>query len=83
MLQYDQHDRRQRDHPQQRVTVLGPGGQIRRPVAGIDETDGHEQSRPDIFEYFQPARDGMMPAAVEKPPDPTIHKRLLKNGLHG
>ena len=79
MLQYDQHDRRQRDHPQQRVTVLSPGGQIRRPVAGVDEADGHEQSRPDVFEYLQSARDGMVLTAVEKPPDPMSHSpdRLL------
>ena len=53
VLQDYQHDGRERHHPQQRVAELRPRRKIRRPVAGVDETYRHQQSRSDISEHVQ------------------------------
>ena len=48
MLQDDQHDRGQRDHPQQRVAKLRARGHVGGPVARIDKADGDEQPGADV-----------------------------------
>ena len=48
VLQDDQHDRGQRDDPQQRVAKLRAGGHVGGPVARIDKADGHEQPGADM-----------------------------------
>ena len=40
VLQQDEHNRGQRDHPEQQVAVLSAGGDVRSPVAGVDKTNG-------------------------------------------
>jgi hypothetical protein len=65
MLQDDQHDRRERDHPQQGITVVGSCGQVRCPVARIDEAYGNEQSRADILEDFEAALSRVVSFAGE------------------
>ena len=48
VLQHDEHDRGQRDDPQQRVAKLRAGGHIGGPIARVDKADGHEQSGADM-----------------------------------
>jgi len=48
VLQHDEHDRGQRDDPQQRVAKLRAGGHIGGPIARVDKADGHEQSGADV-----------------------------------
>ena len=48
VLQDDQHNRGQRDDPQQRVAKLRAGGHIGGPIAWVDKADGHEQSGADM-----------------------------------
>ena len=48
VLQDDQHNRGQRDDPQQRVAKLRARGHIGGPVARVDKADGHEQSGADM-----------------------------------
>ena len=50
MLQDDEHDRRQRDHPEQRIAEFRSGSHIRSPVSRIDEADRDEYTRSDIFQ---------------------------------
>ena len=44
VLQRDQHERRERDDPQQRVAKLRPSRHVRCPVARVDEAYGHEEA---------------------------------------
>ena len=48
VLQHDEHDRGQRDDPQQRVAKLRAGGHIGGPIAWVDKADGHEQPGADM-----------------------------------
>ena len=48
VLQHDEHDRGQRDDPQQRVAKLRAGGHIGGPIARVDKADGHEQPGADM-----------------------------------
>ena len=48
VLQHDEHDRGQRDDPQQCVAKLRAGGHIGGPIARVDKADGHEQSGADM-----------------------------------
>lgn len=48
VLQHNEHDRGQRDDPQQRVAKLRAGGHVGGPVARIDKADGHEQPGADM-----------------------------------
>ena len=48
VLQDDQHNRGQRDDPQQRVAKLRACGHIGGPVARVDKADGHEQPGADM-----------------------------------
>ena len=48
VLQHNEHNRGQRDDPQQRVAKLRAGGHIGGPVARIDKADGHEQPGADM-----------------------------------
>ena len=40
MLQKDQHDRGERDHPQKLIAIPRTGGNVRSPVPGIDKAYG-------------------------------------------
>ena len=53
VLQHNQHDCRQGDDPQQGIAEIGPCRKIRSPVARVDETDGHEQARTDVFKEIK------------------------------
>ena len=48
VLQHDEHNRGQRDDPQQRVAKLRARGHIGGPVARVDKADGHEQPGADM-----------------------------------
>ena len=48
VLQHDEHNRGQRDDPQQRVAKLRAGGHIGGPIARVDKANGHEQPRADM-----------------------------------
>ena len=48
VLQHNEHNRGQRDDPQQRVAKLRARGHIGGPVARIDKADGHEQPGADM-----------------------------------
>ena len=50
VLEQDQHEGGEGDHPEQRVAVGRAGGDVGGPVAGIDEADGHEEAGADVFE---------------------------------
>ena len=47
-LEEDQHERPQRDDPQQRVAELAPAGHVGRPVARVDEADGDDEPRSQV-----------------------------------
>ena len=53
VLKDDEHDRGERHHPEELVAVFRTGGDIRRPVAGIDETHRDDESRPERTENVQ------------------------------
>ena len=42
VLKHDEHDRRERHHPQKNIAVGSSGGKIGRPVSRIDESDGDQ-----------------------------------------
>ena len=68
MLQGDEHDGRQRDHPQQRIAVFRPGRKVAGPVAGIDEAHGDQQAGADVLEDVERAQHmgmGMAPEFAE------------------
>ena len=48
VLQHDEHNRGQRDDPQQRVAKLRARGHIGGPVARVDKADGDEQPGADM-----------------------------------
>ena len=48
VLQHDEHNRRQRDDPQQRVAKLRARGHIGGPIARVDKADGDEQPGADM-----------------------------------
>ena len=48
VLQHNEHNRGQRDDPQQRVAKLRARGHIGGPVARVDKADGHEQPGADM-----------------------------------
>ena len=56
VLQDDEHHGGERHHPEQGIPVVGARGEVRRPVAGVDESHGDQQSRSDVFQYLQPSR---------------------------
>ena len=49
MLQKDQHDRGERDHPQKLIAIPRTGGNVRSPVPGIDKTDRDQKSRTNVL----------------------------------
>ena len=49
MLQENQHDRGQRNHPKEVVAELGAGRDIGGPIPGINETYGYQQARSQIL----------------------------------
>ena len=53
VLQGNQHDGGEGHDPQQRIAVFRSRCEVARPVARIDETDGHEQPRADVLENIQ------------------------------
>ncbi len=55
VLEHDQHQGGEGDHPQQRVAVTGPGGDVGGPVTRIDETDRDQQTRPNVAENLEGA----------------------------
>ncbi len=50
VLEDDEHQGRQGDHPEKGVAVPGPRGDVRGPVAGVDEADRDQESRADVPE---------------------------------
>ncbi len=52
VLKQNQHDRGERDHPEQRIPELRSGGDVGGPVAGIDEPHCDQQARPDVLQEF-------------------------------
>ena len=50
VLQGDEHDGTERNHPKQRIAEGGACGEVARPVARVDEADGNQQARSDILE---------------------------------
>ncbi len=52
VLQQNQHNRRQRHHPQQQITVICPRRQVRGPVAGVDKADGNQKPRSQVTQKF-------------------------------
>ena len=65
VLQGDEHDRRQRHHPEQGVAVGRTGGEVARPVARIDEAYRDQQSGADVSEYIKSTQDMRVPLALE------------------
>jgi len=56
MLQEDEHDRRESNHPEQTIPIHGAGSHIRSPVARIYKTDSDKKSWADILENFKGAQ---------------------------
>jgi len=52
VLQEDQHERAQRDDPEQRVAELGAAGDVGGPVARVDEADGDDEARAEVAQEF-------------------------------
>ena len=52
VLQEDEHERAERDDPQQRVAELRPAGDVGRPVAGVDEADGDDEPGAQVAEQL-------------------------------
>ena len=48
VLQHNEHNRGERDDPQQRVAKLRARGHIGGPVARVDKADGHKQPGADM-----------------------------------
>ena len=52
VLQEDQHQRAERDDPEQVVAELGAAGDVRRPVAGVDEADRDDEPRAQVAQQL-------------------------------
>ena len=53
MLQHNEHNSRQGNHPQQGVPEVRSCRKIRSPVARIYKTNGHKQTGTNIFKEIQ------------------------------
>ena len=56
VLQKNQHDRGQGDHPQKLVAVTRSGGNVGCPVSRVDKTDRDKKSRAEIAEKIHARR---------------------------
>lgn len=56
VLEDYQHYGRQRHDPKQGVAELRARREVRGPVAGVYEADGHEKPRADVFQQFERGR---------------------------
>jgi hypothetical protein len=65
VLEHDQHPRRQRDDPQQHTAKLRAAGDVRGPVARIDEAHRDQHSRPDVAEDVERRQRGRVRRFVE------------------
>ena len=55
MLQGDEHDGGERDHPEQHIAIGWTRGKVARPVAWVDEAHSNEQPWSDIFDDVEGA----------------------------
>ena len=65
VLQEDQHERAERDDPQQLVAELRAAGDVGSPVAGVDEADGDHEARPEVAQQL--AREQVTGEAARPP----------------
>ena len=61
VLQKDQHQRAQRDDPEQRIAELAAAGQIGGPVARVDETDRDDEPRAEVAKQLAREQVGQKP----------------------
>lgn len=64
VLQHDEHERRERHDPQERIAELGSCCHVGCPVARVDEADGHEKAWSDMLQDFEAAVASGMLAPV-------------------
>ena len=64
VLQHDEHERRERHDPQERIAELGSCCHVRCPVARVDEADSHEKAGADMLQDLEAAVASGMLAPV-------------------
>ncbi len=74
VLQEDEHERAERDDPEQVVAELGATGDVRRPVARIDETDGDDEAGSEVAQQL--AREEVTEESARRWDGGRAHGRL-------